>query len=630
MIDLSSYVQQGQTSLRRWAADPRIHRAVTVAAPAAAGFCLSAASLAERALPLGLCLVFAGSGWQSILSALGAALGYWAFWQDAAGQFLLWVATGLLATGVLQLLRLENTPWLQPSLAALTVAAWGLPFPGRTEFWMYLLQIGTAFAGTWLFFRARGHTNPFLRWICWGTGILGLAQMLPLPFLGLGYVAAGMVAIGCPFPAAAIGGLALDLARITPIPMTAVTTLSALTRFLPRQSKWLTALAPVTVCVFLMGATARVDLLPLPGLVLGGIAGTFLPQAARAGHRRGETGAAQVRLEVAAEVLSQTRQQLMELEAEPVDMEALVSRAATRACAGCPHRKNCKDSRRLGQLPGSLLEHAFLEREELPIQCRKNGRFLGELHRAQEQLRAIRADRQRQEEYRSALTQQYQFLGEFLQKLADDLSRRPAERTSRYQPEVSVYGNRPEADNGDRCLRFSGPGGQYYIVLCDGMGTGLGAVAESRRAGSMLKRLLAVGYPAEHALKSLNSLLTLGGRSGAVTVDLVRIGTDSGRTHLYKWGAAPAFLLSGEAVRRIGVTGPPPGLGVTETPYSVHSLTLRPGQYLLLTSDGVDPQTVAEVCSAQTKALPGELAPKLLRQTFQKDSDDATLVFIRI
>ena len=42
-----------------------------------------------------------------------------------------------------------------------------------------------------------------------GLGVLALAQIMPIPYFGLGYVAAGLL-LGCgTFPAAALAGLAL-------------------------------------------------------------------------------------------------------------------------------------------------------------------------------------------------------------------------------------------------------------------------------------------------------------------------------------------------------------------------------------------------------------------------------------
>ena len=81
-------------------------------------------------------------------------------------------------------------------------------------------------------------------------------------------------------------------------------------------------------------------------------------------------------------------------------------------------------------------------------------------------------------------------MADFLQDLSDSLSRRTGVMPIGFQPKVSVFGNRPEADNGDKCLYFSGTAGKFYVLLCDGMGTGLGAAREAQTAGKLLQRLL--------------------------------------------------------------------------------------------------------------------------------------------
>ena len=73
---------------------------------------------------------------------------------------------------------------------------------------------------------------------------------------------------------------------------------------------------------------------------------------------------------------------------------------------------------------------------------------------------------------------------------------------------------------------FSGSDCRYFVVLCDGMGTGLGAARDGQQAGKLLRQMLTAGFPAEHALESLNSLLVLRGRAGAVTVDLAELRLD--------------------------------------------------------------------------------------------------------
>ena len=98
------------------------------------------------------------------------------------------------------------------------------------------------------------------------------------------------------FPAAALAGLALDLARITPVPMTAVMSLAYLLRLLPRGKKWIHCAAPALSYLLVMRLCGAWDVLPLPGLMLGGVGAFLVPLKGDVSHRRGETGVAQVRL----------------------------------------------------------------------------------------------------------------------------------------------------------------------------------------------------------------------------------------------------------------------------------------------------------------------------------------------
>ena len=168
------------------------------------------------------------------------------------------------------------------------------------------------------------------------------------------------------------------------------------------------------------------------------------------------------------------------------------------------------------------------------------------------------------------------------------------------------------------------------MILCDGMGTGMGAVQEGNAAGSILKRLLCAGYPASHALRSLNSLCALRQRAGAVTVDLAELQLDTGKVSLYKWGAPPSYLVTKLSVERLGNPGPPPGISVTEYRETVEQFSLRRGELLVLVSDGIEPEQAQCCCKAFEVGLPpGELA-KALMACQTETTDDATIVLVRL
>lgn len=635
MVSLQSYVRRGKYRLRDLALNPKIHMLARASGHFLAGFGLSAASLNNSCMPLAMALVCAGTGWSSVLVALGGGLGYWLFWGSSGYQGLLWLCAGLLVSLFLTDHRLTwQTPLLLPAVAGLIVSASGVIF----QTWLrdtapvdtYLIRVCLAGGATWLFVRVLRGRHPILDWIAWALAVLSLAQISPIPGFSLGVLASGILAVTGAFPAVALSGVALDLAGLTPVSMTAVLSASYLIRFLPQYPKWVGAMAPAGVYLFLMHLTGHLDLAPLSGLLLGGMIGTFFPLPRKMPNRRGETGVAQVRLEMVAGVLAQTEQLLLEAGEPPVDEDALIVRAAEQACSGCPCRKNCKDSARLPQLPTALLHKPLLTPEELPIICRKSGRFLAQLHRSQEQLRSIHGDRQRQREYRAAVIQQYRFLSEYLQSLSDGLAKRITGLSACFSPQVQVYGNRPAADNGDRCWMFAGTGCRYYVLLCDGMGTGLGAIAEAKSAGTLLRRLLTAGYPAANALESLNSLCALRSRAGAVTVDLLELQLETGKATLHKWGAAPSYLVSNIGAEKIGTAGPPPGLSVTDCRETSYRLSLHRGELLVLVSDGVSETDALRCCLEAVGLSSGEVATGILTRAQIGGEDDATVVTVRL
>lgn len=635
MIALEAYIRRGRHSLKNLAMNPQVHMGVRLALYLLAGFGFSAASLCHLPQPLVAGLACACCGWPGFLVAAGGSVGYLTFWGSAGWQGVAWAFAAFAAgTCVRGWRAVRQTPILLPALTGFVVSALGVIFQAwlgdTTPVLLYLLRIALGGTSCWVFIRVLSGRDPIMEWVGWGLSALALAQIAPFSQLNLGCVLAGGLVAAGTFPAAALAGLGLDLAGITQVPMTAAVCAGFLVRFLPRYPKWLGAAAGCFACMLVMQLSERWD----PGLMLpmllGGSVAVFLPRGSRLAYRRGETGVAQVRLEMAAGVLAQTEQLLLETPAVPVDEDALVARAAELACNGCPCRKTCKDQKRIAQLPGPVLHKQLLTPEELPIRCRKSGRFLAQLHRSQEQLRSIRADRERQKEYRAAVIQQFRFLSLFLQELSDQLPRRQNAVLPAFHPVTQAFGNRPAPDNGDRYLCFPGTGCKYYVLLCDGMGTGLGAVQEGKTAGMLLKRLLTAGYPAEHALRSLNSLCALRDRAGAVTVDLAELQLDTGRARIYKWGAAPSYLVTDLCVERLGLVGPPPGLSVTDYRESVEQVSLRRRELLVLVSDGLEEGAAMACCKALQGKAPQELANAVLDSGQLGGVDDATLILIRL
>ena len=626
MASMETYLRRGQRVLQRLVLDPRIRAGGMILACGGSGFLLSAASLLHYAQPLAMGLIAAATGWRALVVSLGAVAGYWTFWGTAGVQGMVWSAVGgLLALLLGKKPEVKEQPLVIPAIASFLTAVTGLVFQmllkDDTPVSIYFLRIVLTGFSAVLFGQALQKRNAVTDWLVGAVAVLALAQVVPIPWFGLGYVASGAVVVSGTLPAATLAGLGLDLAQVTRVPMTAVMCLAYFLRMIPFERKWMRYAAPGAACLGVMAICGVWDAMPLPGLVLGGAVGFLVPPRPETIPRRGETGFAQVRLELGAEVMGATQQMLLETQAPPIDETAILQKARERACGGCSFRKTCPEQAKLT---------AFHLQNPLEVDCRKQGRLIPELRRGQEQLRMLKADRERQREYRAALVQQYQFLGDYLRSLADSLPRRGERLQACFRVEAAARSVGKEKANGDRCLAFAGSECRYYVLLCDGMGTGRGAALEGQSAGVLLRQMLTAGFPAEHALRTINSILALRGSAGAVTVDLAEIYLDTGHACVYKWGAAPSWLLRRGGAEKIGTATPPPGLSVTEARETVEKLSLRRGEALVLLSDGVDGEEVLRRTVLAPDAPPGELAAKFLESGCGKGEDDATAAVIRL
>ena len=619
--------------------DPRTVRCLTWAVQGLGygllGLVLSGASLGNGAMPFCMGLLLAMPvGWPVLLTAGGSALGYWLFWGSAGTQGQLWTALGLLVSGLLGGRKIvRQSPQLMPAIGMLIVSATGLGmqvlFEDETTVPLYLLRVALGWGSTWLAALLYERRSTWVDWLAEAVGVLALAQITVTPWLNPGCLAAAALASGGSFPAAMLAGLALDLSGITQTPMTAALCLCCGLRLFRFGGSRLRAVFPaasyLTVAA-LCGAAPEPYL--LPGLLLGGGLGLLIPARRVTAGRQGSIGIAQVKLELASSVMTQLRRTLLLTQEAPVDEQAILSQAVERACSDCPCQKGCRDREPMRRIPTALLHKQHLQNFHIPIPCRKVGRVTQELQRGQEQLRSIWADRENQTECREAVLQQYGFMASFLEELASSLPEQEKPEKQKFHPEVAVCSVGKEANNGDRCLWFAGTGCRYYVLLCDGMGTGLGAAQEAKAAGELLKNLLSAGFPAAHALRSLNSLCALRRRAGAVTADLAELHLDTGEAVLYKWGAMPSYLLGRSGAEKIGIAAAPPGLSVTQGREAVDRLSLGREQTLVMLSDGVEGTGILNRAASLQQELPGEVAALILEEGAQ--SDDATAVVIRL
>lgn len=639
-------------ALREPVQRPAIGNALYAVTHAVLAFVLSAAGTGVTPLPVSVgYLVSLPGNWSMLLAALCACGGTFLFWQgNACMEAAAGIAAACLASGLFAGTTLRKQPWFAPVISFLAAAGPGLVFLlgksalTREELVLFLLRMSLAAGCAAVFEGLRLRPGRLVTACAAGFTVLGLCQMLVFRVLDLGLAAAALLTCAVPeLPMALACGLAVDLSRITTAPVTVILCLGCLTiTLLPRKrsvrlcpalwslgAAWITGgFDPIVTMGLLTGSAVT---LPLPVRKAPAVPERMLPEATP-------------RLVAAAGTLEHLAQLLSGPEPPPPDAAAaLFDQAAEEACGGCPGYGKCwgSGSREtyclLSQAAPRILEQGGGARRTLPPeffrQCRKSETFCAAVDRTAVALRLRRQYQARLRESRLALCNQYRQLARFLERTASELEQ-PPRGEARYQVElgISATGKFGPKTTGDRGAHFSGPYRRYYVILCDGMGTGPAAAREGDKALRLLTGMLQAGLPPEAALETLNDLYVLRETGGFSTADLLEIHLDTGRAVLYKWGAAPSYYKHRRMVKRVGTAAPPPGVGIgSEHRAETIRLSLQRGQTLVLVSDGLSGEEVlsriAEFADQSPKALAAALACQ--SQGCQEDDRMAVAVCLR-
>lgn len=608
-VSMERAVARSKSKLANLWAQPGNLRFAPELSAAAGGAVLAAAPVWNHPMPLAAVWAVTLSPRCRPAAALGAALGYGLFWPAEGGKAAVWAASVLLISMVPRLTRGR----LLTAAAGCVTALTGLLFQvlGLEEgnLGLFCLEILTAAAAAELFTRWGKGAKLYLS----SLWLLGLGKISP----GLGLFACGAGLAILPPAAVITWGAALELSGTAGGSAAALAAGGLLLRQLPLPVPWGRCLAPGLSAAAVMTLSARF----FPGtavcFALGGLAGGMLPEIGRqAAFHRG-SGCAQVRLEQMARLFTQFQHTLLELPPPAIDEAAFVEKIRVGACACCAARNVCTQR---GDIDAGLLHG------DLRFRCRKTGRVLREVQVCQTQMQQLRLSHSRQEECRQALVQQYGYLSGLLELLSDKLAGQGSHPIPAYRIQVSARCRRREAENGDRCMAFAGDGCRFFVLLCDGMGTGQEAAGEAQRTAAMIRSMLLAGMPPQYALGCINSQLALRQLAGAVTVDLAEIRLDSGKAAVYKWGAAPSFLVHRGKYRQVGQASLPPGLSLESTQEGVSRFSLSRGEWLIMVSDGVE--FAGDALLGQDSEA-SAMAQRILENQ-PEGSDDATAAVIRL
>ena len=324
--------------------------------------------------------------------------------------------------------------------------------------------------------------------------------------------------------------------------------------------------------------------------------------------------------------------------------QRIFDRTAAKVCRSCSHYSRCweKNSTETYQTLREAME-PILHRgaalpedfsEEFSLGCRHMDLFLSALNQELDDAASQYQLHNRAEESRLIASRCYFHLSALMEQNAKIL------RTAQRFPKeayavklgVSAAGRHGARVSGDRGVSFHTEDGRFFVLLCDGMGTGQTAAQESLLAVDTLAALVQSGLAPDGAMELLDGMYILRDSGGFSTIDILELSLITGQGTLYKWGAAPSYLKCGAIVKKIGAAAPPPGLGVGSTNGAeTIRLSLWGGDMLVLASDGLASDEAERIIRSFEGENVKELSARLVAGAAELGGeDDMTAAVVRL
>lgn len=610
------------------------------------GFLFSGAEIHGEALPLAACLIAAQPfGLRAIFTAIGACVGYFFRCDGAeAAELIALCMMSLAQSAVFQGTSLPRFRWFYPCLTAGVCAVLSgvglLGGEGAVTLWaarVLLAGVGCAV------FRSALRGNSTARLLLTAALAAGASPLVPQADLGL-FCAVALCCARQELLPAAVMGIALDVFGAQTHATVALLLPAVLCRRLSRAEHRALctlcfALLPNLIFALFGEAGAGSCMVICAGAALGMLARQvgWYEIGAEASDAAGAS------LENAAQVLELLRSRLPQGAENPSasEAESVYDGAAERVCRCCARFHRCWEHRAeetYEALTGAarrIIERGAAEAEDFPQSFRDNcchmEGFVTAINGELEGMLFRRRYRMELQESRRVIEQELGYIAEYLRTMR---SQKPVSKAAElsFVPEVGIcsVGKNGNRVNGDRGACFRGARGDYFVLLCDGMGTGADASRLSAETVQLLEQLLRAGLAPEAALQIYNGAEVLRGTDRFTTIDLLCLDLFTGDAVLYKWGSAPSYWRDKCEAKKIGTAAPPPGVGVGgENTPERHRLSLKRGEMLVLVSDGAGGAQTEAAIAAYSGESARELAALLISGLPAEDDMTAVVISLR-
>ena len=188
-----------------------------------------------------------------------------------------------------------------------------------------------------------------------------------------------------------------------------------------------------------------------------------------------------------------------------------------------------------------------------------------------------------------------------------------------------------ESTSGDTVTFFENDNGNFYSLVCDGMGSGREAAITSRLASVFLEKLLRCTDDRGVTLEMVNRMLINREGECFTTLDLLEIDLYDKKAAFIKAGAAPSYILREGKYYKVNSQTPPAGI-IDDLRAEETSVQLRDGDVLILVSDGILDSFDALPVEVDASQSSSEISHTILSQALSRFSarDDMSVAVIRV
>lgn len=322
-----------------------------------------------------------------------------------------------------------------------------------------------------------------------------------------------------------------------------------------------------------------------------------------------------------------------------------------RTCRGCRNQEQCFGERenileKMEELKTAMDRDGFLSYSNVPERltntCVRSEKLLREYSHMYELYKQNEVYKGEAVYDRNIAVNQYGEFSNIIKGLSQTVTAMPKKEaeTERYSVRAAVCQKSAGGQeiSGDTVVHFK-CGSKYFVILCDGMGSGRSAHEISSLAARLFKEFFCSGIDKKTAVNMINSALALNAdRESFSSADILEIDLVTGEAEFLKIGSAQSFIKRGQEIEEISSSALPIGI-LENIKVSPQRCVLAQNDIILMVSDGIGEASSGVMKNEWIKKLflsestsDEELAERLLEGAKARAVylDDMTSIVVRI